>query len=78
MTPGQPLPAAGEEYNKVAFTREVQALHDRINDLGVNPPHPNLKADYAAADLASAAAHAAALNSTNIAINAILAKLNLT
>lgn len=77
MTPGQPILALGDTYDKIAITRELQNLHKRINDIGVSPPKTALKIDYAAADLASAASIAAALNSTNTALNAILVKLNL-
>lgn len=77
MTPGQPRLQLGTEYDPTTIHRELLDLHARINNLGVSPNVSNLKTDYAAADLSSSAAHAAALNSTNVALNSILSKLNL-
>jgi hypothetical protein len=77
MTNGQTtyLP---DEYTKEALYKELQNLHKRINDLGINPNVADLKTNYAATDLGTAAAIATALNSTNTALNAVLRKLNLS
>lgn len=78
MKSGQPLKVIGDEYGKLALLRELEFIHKRVNDLGISPVVANLKTDYVAGDLGTAAAIATAFNATNAAINQLLAKLNLS
>jgi hypothetical protein len=78
MSPGQLIVALGDNYDKVAIARELQKVYQQLNDVIISPAQSKLKTTYAAADLTTAASVAAALNSTNTAINAILSKLNLS
>ncbi len=75
MKPAQPLKVVNENYSVLAV---LEALHKRMNDVVISPAVANLKTDYAAGDLGTAAEIAAAFNLTNGAINQILAKINLS
>lgn len=78
MKTSQSLRLIREQYDALAMTRELDFLHKRLNDLAISPALTNLKTDYAAGDLGTAAAIATAFNATNTAINVILGKINLT
>lgn len=88
MKAEQPRKPIGDEYNRLEFLRETEALHRRLNELIITPAATApaaTKADYAAGDVGSAANIAAALNVIAAALNAntaatiaLLAKLNAT
>lgn len=88
MNPQQPRKPIGDQYNKLEFLREAEAIHKRLNDLVIDPAITSLtdtKDDYVAGDVGTAANIATALNVLATAINAnaaainqIIAKLNLS
>lgn len=88
MKPQQPRKPIGDQYNKLEFLREAEAIHKRLNDLVIDPAIEELedtKADYVAGDVGTAAniatalnTLAAAINLNTAAINQIIAKLNLS
>lgn len=78
MKPMQPRKPLNDDYNKIEFLREMETLHKRLNELIISPANGAIKADYEAADTGTAAAIAAIFNLQAAAINAILAKLDLT
>lgn len=78
MIAGQPLKLIRDDYDRAAHQRELEDIHKRINDIAIDPPTANLKTDHAAIDLATATHVAVALNATNVAINQLLAKINLS
>lgn len=88
MKPQQPRKPLGEAYNALAYLRDLEELHKRINALAISPAVEALattKADYAAGDVGSAAniatalnAIASALNLNTAAVNQLIAKLNLS
>lgn len=86
--PQQPTKPISEAYNRLEFLRETEILHKRLNALILSPVVSDLetvKADYAAGDVGTAAniasalnVLAAAVNLNTVAMNQLLAKLNLT
>lgn len=77
MQAGQPLKLIRNTYDLAAHTRELEALHDRLNAIAITPAVANLKTDHVATDLDTPAKQAAALNASNAALNQLLQKINL-
>lgn len=91
MKPEQPLKVFGEDYDKLALLRELEALHKRVNDAIISPAiaapgtSPTIteaaagkskKANYVAGDVGTAANIASALNDHAVAVNTLIDAVN--
>lgn len=76
-TPTQQLGIIAEEPKQYQVKRELDHIHKAMNDRLYPASLADLKVNYVAADLGTAAAIATALNATNVRLNAILEKLRI-
>lgn len=76
----QPLKEIGIHYDLWQTLRELEFLHQRLNDLllaeATADASTNLKTNYAAGDLNTEAEIITAFNATNTQVNAIAASVN--
>jgi hypothetical protein len=78
--PEHTLKQLDDDYDKWKTYRELEALHDRLNEVLVDESvvnlATNLKTDYVAGDLDTEAEIIVAVNATNSRVNEIAVSLN--